>query len=204
MHIGICQHCGKEKEYKYKSWIKKYCSHKCANNASKDIRKKDRVKLTCKYCNKEFNLLESVVKSREKQAGQIKYCSQKCMGLDKRDRGKVKCKNCGKEFETTRNKFCSIECVNEFRKTSGMMKKDGYWLENGYKVIYLDGNKSIKEHIKVMQDHIGREINKDEVVHHINGNKLDNRIENLKLMERGEHSRLHRKKELSEGKQLFK
>lgn len=204
MHIGICEYCGKKKEYKYKSWIKKYCSHKCSNMASSKIRKKEKIELECEYCKHKFYLLESVIKSREKQSGTtIKYCSQKCMGLANRTRYIEVCRNCGKKFETTRNKFCCVECVNQYRKESGIMKRDGYWFENGYKVIYLDGDNYIKEHIQIMEKHIGRKLNADEVVHHINENKTDNRLENLKLMTRSEHSRLHRKLELERGKNLF-
>jgi hypothetical protein len=31
MNIGTCKVCGKKTEYKYKSWIKECCSHKCSN-----------------------------------------------------------------------------------------------------------------------------------------------------------------------------
>lgn len=204
MHTGKCEHCGKESIYKYKSLVKRYCSKKCSNQASASIRRKKRVELKCEYCGGSFYLLESVIKSREKQSGtEIRFCSQECMGLSMRTRYIENCKNCKKEFETTRNEFCSVDCVNRYKKKTGMMKRQGHWFENGYKVLYLDGDESIKEHIKVMEEHIGRKLKDDEVVHHINGKRSDNRIANLQLMKHSEHSRLHRLQEIQQGEKLF-
>lgn len=63
----------------------------------------------------------------------------------------------------------------------------------GYVVLRNDGD-VIFEHRAVMEDHIGRKLTEDEVVHHINGDKTDNRLENLQLMTRGEHSTMHNKR----------
>jgi hypothetical protein len=38
-----------------------------------------------------------------------------------------------------------------------------------------------KEHIKVMEESLGRKIKKNEIIHHIDGDKLNNNIENLYL-----------------------
>lgn len=200
-----CEFCGISKEYKYKSFVKKYCSHSCANKASADVRKsKDIECIKCKQCDKEFKILSSVKRSRESNGVAIKYCSQSCSGKANSKKVKKQCLNCDNEFYTTRNKFCSRECSYVYRKKQTDEKEQGYWFENGYKILYVSGNKYIKEHIHVMEKHLGRKLAKDEVVHHKNEDRADNRIENLEVMKRSEHSRYHRNKELSEGKVLFK
>lgn len=59
---------------------------------------------------------------------------------------------------------------------------------NGYVMLYIPKHPLaqkkpyVLEHRKVMFEHLGRLLRKDEIVHHINGNKQDNRIENLQLV----------------------
>lgn len=61
---------------------------------------------------------------------------------------------------------------------------------NKYKSIKINGVK-YDQHRRIMEDHLGRKLDKNEVVHHINGDSLDNRIENLQVMDRSEHTRIH-------------
>jgi hypothetical protein len=59
-----------------------------------------------------------------------------------------------------------------------------------YKAIRVEGVK-IDEHRYIMEQHIGRKLARNEVVHHKNGNKRDNRIENLEIMSLSEHAKKH-------------
>jgi endogenous inhibitor of DNA gyrase (YacG/DUF329 family) len=199
MHYGKCERCGKQTKAKYKSQLHRFCSHTCAIQntwLTRDTAKK--IAFTCEHCKQSFEVFKRDLKYRTP-----KYCSQKCAKTASRKRIKTICPNCNTEFETNRNIFCSKKCVADYRKKEGLFKRNGSWYENGYKVLYTENGNGIKEHIKIMEDFLGRKLKANELVHHINGIKDDNRLENLQLMTRNEHSKYHRLKDLSEGKKLF-
>ncbi len=49
----------------------------------------------------------------------------------------------------------------------------------------------VLEHRVLMENHLGRILKDDEIVHHMDNNGLNNSISNLKVMESTEHRRLH-------------
>lgn len=77
--------------------------------------------------------------------------------------------------------------------------KGGKWkMKLGYIVSWTPDHPAanadgyVYEHRLVMEQHLGRYLTKDEVVHHINGIKSDNRIENLALIsDNPRHMRQH-------------
>ena len=70
-------------------------------------------------------------------------------------------------------------------------------MNNGYVYVRIPDHPKatstgyVYEHRAVVENHIGRLLTDDEVVHHVNHDKTDNRIENLKIADKNSHARLH-------------
>lgn len=70
---------------------------------------------------------------------------------------------------------------------------------SGYETVCLpehpkaDGRGRVYLHRVLMENHLGRVLGEDEVVHHKNGDPRDNRIKNLEILSRVDHAAFHGK-----------
>lgn len=162
----------------------------------------------CPVCAKEFG--------KDKWYRQRTFCSNSCSTKFKRSNGIIpnrkrngsylKCIICTKEFyvakyrtKLSNTKYCSRSCLAKdklpiYVKIYGFKKSNKP--QHKYKSINVDG-KQIREHRYVMEQHLGRKLEKWEHVHHINDDSLDNRIENLIVLSNSEHQKIEVKKRLN-------
>lgn len=88
-----------------------------------------------------------------------------------------------------------VSVLWERARILGAATRRKWVLQHGYRARHVGPNgaqRTVWEHIAVMERQIGRKLRKPECVHHINHDKLDNRPENLYLCnDRGHHSRVH-------------
>ena len=61
----------------------------------------------------------------------------------------------------------------------------------GYVMLILDSGRRVLEHRYVMEQHLGRKLESQEIVHHKNKQKRDNRLENLEVHTVASHSKHH-------------
>lgn len=87
------------------------------------------------------------------------------------------------------NGRCKVQPEISIKNLIPLPNKGKGGKNNPYKRIFHHGKYSY-EHRMVMENHLGRKLNKNEHIHHINGNQLDNRIENLKIVSPSEHGKI--------------
>lgn len=150
------------------------------------------IKKKCAFCGCEFN-------SRTDRDNL--FCSRLCfnsskIGVITSPRYNIVCKNCGKDYISTNPKsvYCSTNCRQKFEvKKNNPNWKGGKYIHKGYVWTLTSTGKYIPEQRYIMESILGRNLEKNEVVHHINGDKLDNRLKNLQVMSKESHISLHHK-----------
>lgn len=121
---------------------------------------------------------------------------------------KYMCLNCQLEFEdlaSTCRKYCSLKCYRAAKNGStskACQQRPGYLKYAGYEWIRVPpdfhggdkrgvyGGKYYPKHRYVVEEILGRHLEKHETVHHINFDRLDNRPENLLVVSNSDHKKL--------------
>jgi len=93
-------------------------------------------------------------------------------------------------------KYCSHQCQHVSMRgrvgswNSGFGPSQGWIDADGYRMIRVNG-RNVLEHRHVMEQHLGRSLRPDEVVHHVDGDRRNNAVSNLRVMDWGDHTALH-------------
>lgn len=88
-----------------------------------------------------------------------------------------KCKRCGKP---TDKQHCD-ECLAEKKAYAARQKKGKIVQGNGYKYVYDDNGKPVMAARKIMSEHLGRPLTKEETVGYRDGDRQNIEVENLYL-----------------------
>ena len=143
--------------------------------------------------------------------GQLRKRYDKKRGKIRRAKDAIPCPECGKPMCASA-RWCRScwfkKCVEEHRFPQGSKH---HWYKNGrpktsegYIRIkqpnhpFADHNGYVAEHRYIMEQHLGRILDRKEFVHHLNGIKDDNRPENLAAVSRSEHNHRHGERRIRE------
>jgi HNH endonuclease len=164
--------------------------------------------IPCKKCSKEIYVCPSqITKSFCSLSCKAKYYGKK-IGIKRQNGEFIKCPSCEKstyiqpsvlKLIKSGKRFCSRKCKHEAmhlgRTPWGFKNEGADKTFNRHKRIQIKGIR-IYEHRLVMQNHLGRKLQRFEHVHHINGDPKDNRIENLKIVSPKEQGKIHKSKKI--------
>ena len=144
------------------------------------------VELTCQDCGTLFLRSIGQINWAKKRGTTTTYCSKKCINKNRIPWNK------GKSWpKTVRDKISQATSQGQRKLHKNVKWKGGRRLrEDGYIEIRVN-NRPKMEHRHLMEQHLGRVLKRNELVHHLNGDKTDNRPENLELMTSSQHMKYH-------------
>lgn len=191
-----CERCGKQRWYVPSlARTKRFCSRACLWKSLEthgERKSSGRPRIygarSCIVCGASF----------EARWNHQKCCSQACAVRRAQDARRKHdptaqriCEHCGQPFHprpTGVGRFCSVNCRDAGRSgaRSGSWKGGRHVTRDGYVRVLVGrggGRHGLYalEHRVVMEQTLGRRLQRWETVHHINGNRVDNRPENLQL-----------------------
>lgn len=172
-----CLYC--QQEFNSKRETQKHCGYPCAAKG-RTLKPRE-----CHECGKLY-----------KPAGSMaKFCSRTCSDAGRAKRTQLLhtvCLNCGKPLtkiqQVNRGAYCCKSC-SAFHSQQNRLKQERVKHKEGYILIHKPGHPNgiglrkeyVLEHRWVMEQSLGRLLEKYENVHHKNGVRDDNRLENLEL-----------------------
>lgn len=192
---STCEHCGIEIEH-YPSQPRRWCSHACrVLGDGMPTKPKTGKMLGCPVCGTEFWVTRG-------ELGTRKHCSHACSSRSQERRSTNICEQCGKSFEVKLSqaglKSCSRECyaLKSVKRPLDRTHngKPAALDHQGYVRIYEPDHPRatrsgwIFEHRWIVEQALGRYLDRSENVHHLNHIRHDNRPENLQLLSHSEHS----------------
>jgi len=187
----VCSYCEKpfvavRQSTRGKRTYRAYCSIECRQSG---LKPNPCVVIECERQSRIHGLCSKHYKQEMRKNDRLFGCTR----IDK------VCKNCGVTYiATSRNQmFCSRACKTLSIRPNVIYRK-------GYRKISLphhpraDKRGYVSEHLLVMEQKIGRPIDKEESIHHIDNCKVNNHPDNLQLFENhGKHVSFHRQKRTS-------
>ncbi len=140
-------------------------------------RKRNKFIFSCDKCGGEFSQYQAKARYNLKEG--IRHSCPTCFDWQKI------------ALDRSKNKASKLEVGEKWPDSYGyMVVRIG--LNSNYSGVHHGKRFDyIREHVKVMQDHLGRKLIKGEIIHHIDGNKENNKIDNLDLCTQTQHNQCH-------------
>jgi SWI/SNF-related matrix-associated actin-dependent regulator 1 of chromatin subfamily A len=119
--------------------------------------------------------------------------------------GMLRCRRCGGTDRVSTYPYAKFrgycrQCMYRYLRTQRNWKTGKHLDKTGYVMVSRqwdhpkhDLTGAVREHVLVMEKHLGRHLLPGEIVHHINGDRQDNRLENLELHTAESHQHHHGK-----------